>query len=269
MKINNFFIFGNEYIDYLESEKNTRQLVWYEKLYIWYYNNFEYIIIIIGFAFLGFIFYNDYYVKHTTSYKLQSGGSTGDSPNETPPPPDAVATTPDPKVEPVAAAPKVESEKAGSTTGSTAVPGGQEAVVTAGQEAVVPGTPPVVPGTPAVEGPGGPEPKKKGILGKTKSGLVSATKSAARSTSKGAKFGKASYGKMKSMGSFAGSKITSAGSTLKNTFMSHTGDMYKLFFTVFLTFAIGVFILPTLVLAMLGFLTFLITKKHLTKLFTM
>ena len=71
------------------------------------------------------------------------------------------------------------------------------------------------------------------------------------------------------MGSFAGSKITSAGSALKNTFMSNTGDMYKFFFTAFLTFAIGVFILPTLVLAMLGFLTFLITKKHLTQLFTM
>jgi hypothetical protein len=265
MKINNFFIFGNEYIDYLESEKNTRQLVWYEKLYIWYYNNFEYIIIIIGFAFLGFIFYNDYYVKHTTSYKLQSGGGTPEAPNTDTPAAAPAAAPVAADGESVAASDPATNKQENPVTNETKNQKPKQEK-TENQELSNANKKEKEKDNQTNPDNKDNKDKKDGKDGKDGK---SAGKSITKPVKTGAKFGKASYGKMKSMGSFAGSKITSAGSTLKNTFMSHTGDMYKLFFTVFLTFAIGVFILPTLVLAMLGFLTFLITKKHLTKLFTM
>lgn len=54
-----------------------------------------------------------------------------------------------------------------------------------------------------------------------------------------------------------------------NKIMESRGSFYKIFFTIFITFALGIFIFPTIVLAGMGFLTFLITKDHITRLFTM
>jgi len=250
MKLENIFMFGNEYIDYLEKEKETRTLLWYEKLYIWYYNNFEYIIIILGLVFLGLIFYNDYYLKKASDNKqkkIQKGSSL-----------------------------KLEGATTTSSNNSIstkAQQGNQAQQVNQAQQAKQEAQKPEAQKQEAqkqeeqgMEGPKGDgKDGKPSKYGATKAGL----KETGSSVKKGAKFGKGTFNKLNKAGKAVGSKLGSAGSSMKNSFMANTGDIYKFFFTVFLTFAIGVFILPTVVLAGLGFLTFLITKKHLIKMFTL
>jgi len=63
---------------------------------------------------------------------------------------------------------------------------------------------------------------------------------------------------LKKMGNFAKDKL-----------MAVKGDFYKVIFSLFITMAFGIFIFPTIAMAGLAFLTFLITKNHLTNLFTL
>lgn len=69
LDIKNIFITGCSYVEYLNNEMQHRKLKWYEKLYIWYYNNFEYIILICGSILLLIILY--YHFTNNT----QNGGN--------------------------------------------------------------------------------------------------------------------------------------------------------------------------------------------------
>jgi hypothetical protein len=50
---------------------------------------------------------------------------------------------------------------------------------------------------------------------------------------------------------------------------SPVSNYYKFIVSLSITFAIGIFIFPTIILIYIGFLTFLLSKKHYTRLFTM
>ena len=70
---NKIFFTGCSYVEHLEEEKKYRQLKWWENLYIWYYNNFEYIIITIGGILLIIIIYLHFKKENNLTHN-QSGG---------------------------------------------------------------------------------------------------------------------------------------------------------------------------------------------------
>lgn len=239
---NNIFIFGNEYIDYLEKEKEERVLVWYEKLYIWYYNHFEYIIVISGLLLLGCIFYFEFYKKQNTiTFKNKQIGGT-----ETQPLKILVASSENSTESNTNT--NISATTTPAATGNAATPGAD------GQEQ-------------------GNQTQGQG-QGEGNNGKGDGKGDVKREKGKGNKLdsikkGSKSFGKVNKGLSKLNKGIGNAGTATKDLMLSNMGDFYKFFFTIFITFALGVFIMPTLVLAVIGFLTFLITKKHITKTFTL
>jgi hypothetical protein len=150
--------------------------------------------------------------------------------------------------------------RSGATPEQIAIMKQEQAKKLANQEALPPGVPSNAPPGSTM----GPDGKPVGPDGKPlkvgKNGKVLTGKALERAEMRDKM--KAKVGQMEekfgAMKDAAGKKIMESRSTF-----------YKIFFTIFITFALGIFIFPTIVLAGMGFLTFLITKDHLTRLFTM
>jgi hypothetical protein len=152
------------------------------------------------------------------------------------------------------------AKRSGATPEEIAIMKQEQAKQLANQQALPPGVPSNAPPGSTM----GPDGKPVGPDGKPlkvgKDGKVLTGKALKREEMRDKM--KAKVGKMEekfgAMKDAAGKKIMESRSTF-----------YKIFFTIFITFALGIFIFPTIVLAGMGFLTFLITKDHITRLFTM
>lgn len=325
LSINDFFISGNAYIERLNQEKEKRHLKFYERLYIYYHKNFEYILLIIGTFLLLCIIYYDYYLPtYKSKQSKQSGGNvfklggslteemSGNQPNpqsltygglKLPLPPKNIRVNGGVRKPIPSSAPSSTS-----LTNGMKVPnnppkppppppaprrplGSRSPRIVRAPKPPPPPPPPSsssltkgmeVPNNPQTTGqPAGQstssttstndgknDNKKPSRLSRAGSGTWKGTKATGRALGRGAK-GAKSFKYLNKAGNFAGKGLKSAGTYAKGKFTDNMGDFYKYFFTVFITFALGVFIMPTLVLAALAFLTFLITKNHLTKMFTL
>lgn len=76
---NNIFITGWDYVDKINSKEEIEKK-WYEKLYVWYYNNCFNIILIVGLVFIIYLCINEFsfpnfYKEKNNITKKQKGGA--------------------------------------------------------------------------------------------------------------------------------------------------------------------------------------------------
>lgn len=231
---NNIFLTGWDYRDYIETkEENNR--IWYEKIYLWYYYNCFNIILIIGlmliiFITLGEFDNNNQKNKNKNSRKTKNLNNSNTSKN------------------------KNKSQLGGAENNSS---GNNSSSNNSGNKI---------------------SNENQEKLNNIKNTDIQAELNAKEKMEKGNK-GEQAVAKVKSGFDFNPAdkvglskerqrRLKLGADRMKKGFKQGIGPLYKYIFSIFIFIALGMFILPTIVMFFISAITFFITKNQIQKVLT-
>ena len=236
---NNIFLTGWNYRDYIETKEENNRL-WYEKIYLWYYYNCFYIILIIGLMLIIFIalgeFDNNYQKnKNKNSKNTKNLNNPNTSKNKN----------------------KLQLGGAENNSGGNNSGGNNSGGNNSGNKI---------------------SNENQEKLNNIKNTDIQAELNAKEKMEKGNK-GEQAVAKVKSGFDFNPAdkvglskerqrRLKLGADRMKKGFKQGIGPLYKYIFSIFIFVALGMFILPTIVMFFISAITFFITKNQIQKVLT-
>lgn len=247
----NIFITGSEYYDYLKSiQQHDKILKWYQKFYIYYYENFKTLIYILFILFAIYIIYNYNFILDDvfnikSKKKLINNKCTQNN-----------KTIKINKIK--------NKNKANNTKINNNLTGGNPAVAAvAGRALASQGAKTVATSSASKSMVGKDIDKAKGMLGKAKSKLGNKARKAKAGMSSNVLRERMKLGKAKTNTAIKNAVSKESTGKVFGTLKNVATNFWKFAFAVVLIFGFGIFIFPIISLGILAFITVIILKRQM------